>query len=272
MASFVLRAVLAGYYRAMQRSTIRFLHPRGARFAGLLFAAVMCGACTASAPVRPPRTVAASVQVSTATDAAAAGMVDVLTHAPTLRVDMRYAGSDNFVGTPVRGYEAPRCYLLTPVAQALARVQAALRAQGMSLVVYDCYRPVRAVRHFVAWAHDAADQRTKAAYYPRLDKARLLGDYIAESSGHSRGATVDVGLLRCRAETCEPLDMGTGFDVFDPRANTDSAEVTAAQRANRQHLLQAMRAQGFENYALEWWHYTLRPEPVPRIAHDFPVR
>lgn len=257
----------------MQRSTIRFLQPRGARFAALLLAAVMCGACATTAPVRSPPPGAAPVQVSTAADAAAAGMVDVTMYAPTLRVDMRYAGSDNFVGAPVRGYEAPRCYLLTPVAEALARVQAALQVQGMSLVVYDCYRPVRAVRHFVAWAHDADDQGTKAAYYPRLDKSQLLGGYIAESSGHSRGATVDVGLLRCRAAmACEPLDMGTGFDMFDPRANTDSPEVTEAQRANRQRLLQAMRTQRFENYALEWWHYTLRPEPAPQVAYDFPVR
>ena len=158
-------------------------------------------------------------------------------------------------------------------AEALALVQAQVRAQGMSLVVYDCYRPVRAVRQFVEWANDDADQRTKAAYYPRLDKSELLGDYIAESSGHSRGATVDVGLLRCvHATRCEPLDMGTGFDLFDARANTDSPETTAAQRANRQRLLQAMHAQGFENYPMEWWHFTFRPEPAPGVAHDFPVR
>ncbi len=228
-----------------------------------VLAAALCGACAATPPVR----------VSGAADAQAAGMVDVATLAPTLRVDMRYAGSDNFVGAPVRGYEAPRCYLLAPVAAALSRVQASLQAQGLSLVVYDCYRPVRAVRHFVEWANDSADQRTKATYYPRLDKSHLLGDYIAESSGHSRGATVDVGLLRCdRAARCEALDMGTGFDVFDARANTDSPEIAPGQRAHRQRLLQAMRAEGFQNYPLEWWHYTLHPEPAPRVAHDFPVR
>lgn len=257
----------------MPHSPIRRGHPCRPMLATLLCVAVVCAACAATAPPRSPTAGAPAVQVSAARDPAAAGMVDMALQAPTLRVDMRYAGSDNFVGAPVPGYEAARCYLLAPVAAALARVQAAVQADGMSLVVFDCYRPVRAVRHFVAWAGDAADQRTKAAYYPRLDKSQLLGDYIAESSGHSRGATVDVGLLQCGAGgACEPLDMGTGFDVFDPRANTGSPEITAAQRANRQRLLQAMRAQGFENYALEWWHYTLRPEPAPQVAYDFPVR
>ena len=212
------------------------------------------------------------VQVSDAADARAAGMVDVATLAPGIRVEMRYAGSENFTGAPVPGYDAPRCYLLRPVAEALARVQARLEAAGRSLVVYDCYRPVRSVTHFVAWARDSADQRTKPRYYPRLDKSELLDGYIAESSGHSRGATVDLGLLDCSAARCEPYDMGTGFDLFDPRANTDSPEATPAQRANRQELLQAMQVEGFENYPLEWWHYTFRPEPTPRTAYDFPVR
>lgn len=214
----------------------------------------------------------APVRTSPAADAASAGMVDVATLAPGIRIDMRYADSDNFVGAPVRGYEAPRCYLLRPVAEALARVQADLRAQGASLVVFDCYRPVRAVRHFVAWARDAADQRTKPRHYPRLEKSELLGAYIAETSGHSRGATVDLGLLDCPAGACRIADMGTGFDLFDVRAHTDAPGLSAAQRENRQRLVRAMAAHGFGNYPLEWWHYGYRPEPAPHTAYDFPVR
>ncbi len=239
------------------------VHATRWRTHGILLAALTCAGCASTAEVR----------VSAAQDAHAAGMLDVATLAPGIRVDMRYVGSDNFTGAPVHGYEAPRCYLLAPVVQALARVQAAVQAQGRSLVVYDCYRPVRAVQRFVAWANDASDQRTKAAYYPRLEKPKLLDGYIAETSGHSRGATLDVGLVRCEnASRCTPLDMGTSFDLFDTRANTDSAEVTQAQRDNRQLLLRAMRAEGFQNYPLEWWHYTFRPEPSPRTAYDFPVR
>jgi zinc D-Ala-D-Ala dipeptidase len=213
------------------------------------------------------------VRTSPAADASAAGMVDVATIAPDIRFDMRYAGSDNFIGEPIRGYEAPRCFLHREVAQALARVQAALRPTGESLLVFDCYRPVRAVRHFVEWARDPADQRNKARYYPNLDKSALLGSYIAEQSGHSRGATLDVGLVRCADDgRCTPVDMGTAFDLFDPLANTAAPGITAAQRANRERLLRAMAREGFENYAMEWWHYIWRPEPTPRTAFDFPVR
>ena len=215
---------------------------------------------------------AGGVRTSGAADAQAAGMVDVATLAPGIRFDMRYAGSANFVGAPVRGYEAPRCYLLRPVAEALARVQASVAARGQSLVVFDCYRPVRAVQHFVAWSRDLGDQRTKPDYYPRLDKTQLLGDYIAETSGHSRGATVDLGLLTCTGQDCREVDMGTPFDMFDPRANTASQGVTPTQRGNRLALLEAMRAEGFANYPLEWWHYTFQPEPTPDTAYDFPVR
>ncbi|MCL7715493.1 M15 family metallopeptidase [Stenotrophomonas mori] len=217
-------------------------------------------------------TAAAAPAVSPATTPAEAGMLDVATLAPGFSLDMRYAGSDNFTGRPVPGYDAPRCYLLAPVAQALARVQRSLQAQGHALRLYDCYRPVRAVQSFVVWAHDPADQQAKARYYPNVDKDRLLDGYIAEHSGHSRGATVDLGLLDCRSGTCEEVDMGTGFDRFDPLAHTDNPDISAAQRDSRRQLLDAMEAEGFANYPMEWWHYTFQPEPTPGTAYDFPVR
>lgn len=212
------------------------------------------------------------VQVSATQDAAAAGLVDATTVVAGLQLEIRYAGPDNFVGTPVTGYEAPKCLLLAPVAQALARVQQDVQREGLSLKVFDCYRPVRAVKHFVAWARDPADQRTKAAYYPNLDKSRLLDGYIAESSGHSRGATLDLTLAACDGGTCTELDMGTPFDFFDPRANTAHPQLTDAQRRNRDRLVQAMARHGFRNYPMEWWHYTFRPEPSPTTAYDVPIR
>ena len=227
-------------------------------------AALLAGCRNVPADAPAPR-------LSPARTVAEAGLVDVRALAPDFAEDMRYAGSDNFVGAPVDGYRAARCFLLPVAAGALVRADAALRASGLRLQAWDCYRPVRAVRHFVRWAHDLADQKTKAAHYPRLDKATLLGDYIAPVSGHSRGATVDLTLLRCDGGHCTPLDMGTDFDLFDPRAHTDSPLVTAAQRANRALLRQAMEAQGFRNYPLEWWHYTLQPEPTPGIQYDVPV-
>lgn len=212
--------------------------------------------------------------LSHARTAAEAGLVDVRTLAPDMDEDIKYAGSDNFVGTPVDGYLAPKCLLLKPAAEALARVEHELHARHQRLKLFDCYRPARAVAHFVRWAGDLSDQRTKAAHYPELDKSALLGDYIAPVSGHSRGATVDLTLEQCDAHDthCAPLDMGTDFDYFGTRANTDSPQATPAQHTNRERLRQAMEAGGFRNYAMEWWHYTLTPEPTPRQIFDVPVQ
>lgn len=212
--------------------------------------------------------------LSPATTAAQAGLVDVRTLVPDIHEDIKYAGHDNFVGRPVDGYDAPKCLLLKPAAEALARVEHDLRREHARLRLWDCYRPARAVADFVRWAHDLSDQRTKPAHYPDLDKSKLLGDYIAPVSGHSRGATSDLTMEQCDAHDrhCRPLDMGTGFDWFGLRANTDNPHVTAAQHANRERLLQAMAREGFRNYSMEWWHYTFQPEPTPHTLYDVPIR
>ncbi len=212
--------------------------------------------------------------LSPATTAAAANLVDIRSRVPDIAEDIKYAGSDNFVGAPVDGYLAPKCLLLRPVADALAKVEHELRGQDLRLKIWDCYRPARAVANFVRWAGDAADQRTKARHYPTLDKSRLLGVYIASVSGHSRGATIDLTLQRCAAgkASCEALEMGTDFDYFGVRANTDAPGLTAEQRANRSLLRDAMTRGGFRNYPMEWWHYTLMPEPTPQLLYDVPVQ
>ncbi len=216
---------------------------------------------------------AAEPRLSPATTAGEAGLVDIETRVPDITLDMRYAGRHNFVGRRIDGYLAPRCYLLEPAAAALQRVELALREQHLRLKLFDCYRPARAVRDFVEWAGDPGDQHTKPEYYPNVDKRDLLGVYIAPVSGHSRGATVDLTLLQCRDDDthCRALDMGTHFDFFDARAHTESAGVTAEQQRNRERLLDAMTRQGFRNYELEWWHYTLTPEPSPDTIFDVPV-
>lgn len=215
--------------------------------------------------------VLAAPVISDATTPEQAGLVDITTLAPGIELDIRYVGSNNFVGKPVRGYSAAKCLLLAPVAEALAKVEADLRQQGHGLRLYDCYRPARAVRHFVEWSEDLQDQQTKARHYPNLDKRELMGEYISATSGHSRGATLDLTLLQCTQGACEPLDMGTDFDLFDASANTDSLLVNEAQRANRQRLVQAMARHGFRNYPMEWWHYTLQPEPDAQTAYDVPI-
>ena len=217
-------------------------------------------------------TAQSQVTVSDAKTFSQVGIVDVQQVIPDLELDIRYAGANNFVGTPIEGYEAPKCFLLEQAAAALARAEAALRKQGLRLKIFDCYRPVRAVKQFVRWAEDLQDQRMKAQFYPKLDKSQLLGEYIAPVSGHSRAATLDVTLMSCERTSCEELDMGTPFDFFDVRAHTDFPDVTPAQRKNRDRLRQALQAEGFENYAAEWWHYTFSPEPRPTVAYDIPVR
>ena len=224
-------------------------------------------------PGTKPADAAESV-VSGAATKDEAGMVDIRELVPDMSQSIAYAGSDNFVGAPVDGYEAPRCWLRREAAEALARAEASLRARKLRLHVFDCYRPVRSVAHFMRWVNDAGDVATKATHYPDLDKPQLLDGYIAEVSGHSRGYTVDLTLMRCnhRGAACAPLDMGTGFDFFGTRAHTDSPEATPEQRANRHLLRDAMQAAGFGDYPMEWWHFTFRTGAEPGPLYDVPVR
>jgi len=210
---------------------------------------------------------------------------------PTIQQDMRYAGANNFTGQRVPGYDAPECVLVRQAAEALKAVQADLHPKGLSLRVYDCYRPARSVAAFLAWAKRQDDAQAKAYYYPRLDKTALFPDYIATRSGHSRGATVDVTLVPLNtpmqtpaSETQAPctapqstlapdgsLAMGTSFDCFDVKANTAASGLSDEEDGNRATLSASMRSQGFQNYPLEWWHYTLVPEPYPDSIFDFPI-
>lgn len=248
---------------------------RGPFVAGLALLAgmLLCAACTSSPQPGPAGRIAATgtPHVYAATPESI-GMVDIGQLVPDIDLDIRYAGPHNFTGRPVDGYGAAKCYLLRPAAEALRNAELELRQQGLRLRVFDCYRPARAVRQFVRWAADPDDQSTRAEYYPALAKAALVPGYISDRSGHSRGATVDLTLLRCGEGGCRPLDMGTAFDFFDPRANTDHPGIGADQRESRTRLRDTMARHGFENYPMEWWHYTFRLEPPPEAFHDMPIR
>jgi D-alanyl-D-alanine dipeptidase len=199
------------------------------------------------------------------------GFVDATSVVEGLVVEMRYLGSDNFVGRRIDGYQAPRCILTRQAAQALVSVQRELAADGLGLKVFDCYRPKRAVAHFVRWARDLKDVARKPDHYPEVDKRNLFRDgYIASRSGHSRGSTVDLTLVR-RADS-QALDMGTPFDFFSPKSWPGSAAVTPEQRANRAVLAAVMERAGFAPLKTEWWHFTLTGEPFPDTYFDFPVR
>ncbi len=199
-----------------------------------------------------------------------AGFVDAATVVPGLIVELRYAGSHNFVGRPIEGYGAPRCLLTQAAAEALAAVARDLAARGLVVKVFDCYRPTRAVANFVRWARDLDDTAGKAEFYPEVDKRTLFQDgYISSRSGHSRGSTVDLTLAQADGRE---LDMGTPFDFFSPRSWPAAASISAAAKANRGLLAAAMRRHGFRPYEKEWWHFTLSAEPFPDTYFDFPVR
>jgi len=213
---------------------------------------------------------------------------------PTILEEIRYFTPHNFVGERIDGYQQPLCILTRPAAEALHKAQTKLLRQGYTLKVYDCYRPQRAVDHFVRWAKDLDDHKMKAEFYPQVDKTRLFADgYIAEKSGHSRGSTMDLTIARLPARPTRPyvpgrplvpcyapqserfpdnsVDMGTGFDCFDTLAHTDDPRIAGEQRANRQLLKGTLEGLGFVNLAEEWWHYTYKPEPYPSTYFDFPV-
>ena len=186
--------------------------------------------------------------------------------------DMRYAGKQNFTGAPVPGYEAGECVLAEPVARALKRVQARFEADGKTLIVFDCYRPARAVRAFMDWTKKGKGE-FDARYHPRVARGKLVAQgYIAARSGHSSGGSVDLtfGEKDASGHVVE-AEMGGGFDLFDRRSHTESGEVDKEARANRRKLVETMKREGFVNYAREWWHFRHADEPFAGRVHDFPV-
>ncbi|CDZ75816.1 D-alanyl-D-alanine dipeptidase [Legionella massiliensis] len=211
--------------------------------------------------------------------------------APTIIEDLRYTTSNNFIGRPITGYKANRCILTLQAAEHLLRVQQAANQQGYSLKVYDCYRPQRAVDTFYQWSLNPKDSLMKASFYPREDKKYLFAKgYIAQSSGHTRGSTIDLSLVkigskthlskpatnRCYGKTPSyqddnSIDTGTRFDCMDRSANTDYQALTKAQKNNRLLLRHLMLTNGFMPYEQEWWHFTLRNEPFPKTYFNFVV-
>jgi len=199
------------------------------------------------------------------------GFVDAAAVVEGLVVDMRYFGDNNFVGAQIDGYERARCLLSAPAASALAAIARDLAARALGLKVFDCYRPQRAVAHFVRWAQRIDDIKNKPEFYPDVPKRDLFKQgYISERSARSRGSTVDLTLVR-RADARE-LDMGSPFDFFSPRSWPSDTSVSAQAHKNRALLAAAMMRGGFRPYDREWWHYTLAEEPFPDTYFDFPVR
>jgi D-alanyl-D-alanine dipeptidase/CHAT domain-containing protein/Tfp pilus assembly protein PilF len=239
--------------------------------------------------------IAAAKDTSSGSSALPSGFVYLRDVDPTIEQDIRYATQRNFTGRRVPGYEAGECILLRAAARALKQVQADLRPQGFTLKVYDCYRPTRAVRAFLAWAKADASSPQSQRYYPRVERGKLVAQgYIAAVSAHSLGIAVDVTLVPlanpgapafnpqadygpCTApkagrEPDDGVDAGTGFDCFDPISHTGSAEITAEQRANRTLLIKVLTPRGFDNYVGEWWHFRYLRAAGSLQPRDFVIR
>jgi D-alanyl-D-alanine dipeptidase len=209
-----------------------------------------------------------------------------LVEATGVQVDARYASEFNFLGRAVEGYKAPKCLLTKEAARALADAQKYVEPFGLSLRVFDCYRPQRSVTEFVNWVKAPGDEKMKAHFFPDEEKSQLIAHgYIDARSGHSRGSTLDLTLVKagtplshesqgdCRHPQLPEgmLDMGTSFDCFSELAHTANEKVSAEARKNRLLLKAVMEKAGFVNYPKEWWHFSLKNEPYPDKFFDFPV-
>lgn len=165
-----------------------------------------------------------------------ADLVDLTTVDPRIRLDIRYAGSNNFMGIPL--YERAGAYLQRPAAEALGRAQQALAAQGYGLLIHDAYRP-----WFVTWMFWEATPPENHAFVANP----------ANGSRHNRGCAVDLTLYDLK--TGKVVEMPSRYDEFSPRAYADFVGGTTKQRAARAVLRQAMETEGFAVYTEEWWHF-----------------
>ncbi len=198
------------------------------------------------------------------------GFVLLADFVPQIVQEIRYYSTYNFIGDRIDGYEEPCALLSIEAARALRAVSNELIVQGYRLKVFDAYRPVCAVKHFVLWGIEDQDIRMKPYFYPELEKQELFAKgYVAKQSSHSRGSAVDLTLLDMK--TGKELDMGSPFDLFSELSHPDCREITEEQYENRMLLRRAMLRNGFQPIDCEWWHFSLKEEPYPDTYFAFPV-
>jgi len=186
-------------------------------------------------------------------------------------IDAKYWGTDNFMGRQAVGYERPLVVMSLEVANACVKAADILRKRGFLMKIFDAYRPQRAVDDFIKWTEDMEDMRRKPVHYPDVDKKDFLElGYVSKKSGHTRGCAVDLTIVDMK--TCQEIDMGSIFDFMGPRSHLDATGLTKAQKSHRAILSGAMTQCGFETYAYEWWHFSLKKEPYPGMYFDFSIR
>ena len=198
------------------------------------------------------------------------GFVLLADAVPQIVQEIRYYSTYNFIGDRIDGYEEPCALLTKEAARALKAAAGEAMVQGYRLKVFDAYRPVSAVKHFVLWGIEDQDVRMKPYFYPELEKQELFArGYIAKQSSHSRGSAVDLTLLDMK--TGKELDMGSPFDLFSPLSHPDCRDITDEQYENRMRLQRLMLRSGFQPMDCEWWHFSLVTEPYPDTYFAFPV-
>jgi D-alanyl-D-alanine dipeptidase len=189
----------------------------------------------------------------------------------TIKSELRYLSSNNFIGKPIDGYSNNRVIITKPAAINLKKIQTELLKKGFSLKIFDAYRPQQAVNHFVKWAKVLNDTLMKKEYYPEVHKSELFNlGYIASKSGHTRGSTLDVTIINLK--TAKELDMGSPYDFFGVQSHPFYPKISKEQKENRVFLRAIMLQNNFKPYENEWWHFTLIEEPFPNTYFNFPVK
>lgn len=180
----------------------------------------------------------------------AEGFSDVVALDHSIRLDIRYATTNNF--TKAQIYDCPQCLLRPEAAQAIVKAHKALQKKGLGLKMFDCYRP--------------------RPYQQRLWDKVPNADYVtppAKGSMHSRGAAVDLTIVDAKGRE---LDMGTEYDFFGEKAHTDYRGHSAKVQANRDLLRETLVAVGFKGIRTEWWHFSFQGKDYPLSDYVWPCR
>ena len=209
---------------------------------------------------------------------------------PTIKQSVRYATSENFTGQKVDGYNAEKIIIKREAALRLKKVQEYFQTKNYTLVIYDAYRPQRAIQNYITWAENS-DISTKEHYYPTLDKSVLFEKgYICKTSNHCKGYTADLTIMDLNSSLHAikistrilknsekisflddgTLDMGTSLDCFHEASHHGSDLISNKAKINRKLLEDTMDKFGFTTIESEWWHYTLKGTENSE-DYDFPI-
>ena len=211
---------------------------------------------------------------------------------PSILVNLKYHGEENFMGAPLLGCRGSRAVITSEAASALKNVQEDLISHGYSLVVYDAYRPLKTLPAFKSWLQ-VKDTLLKEIYYPNFTKEEINEDgYLQEKRHHVRGSTVDVSIISIKdklANSCteqkrnykgakcikylndNTVEMGTSYDTFDPLSAYSNSLVPDEAAFNRRLLKNKMQNHGFIQSEKFWWQFTLMREPYIDSVFDFDI-